>query len=109
MVFTISEVDADQLCGQAFSSFEALYAELNNDRRHQMRMDGPKEQRFIDAAGTTWHVTKRNHPAFPAVACIRVVAKNGRQQLEQHLWCRGTAAWSCDEFIAGYTHPFEWN
>jgi hypothetical protein len=104
-VLASGEAAADELCGRKFVSFDELYRDVA-DARHQIMLDNQKAAMFIDESGTIWRFTKANHPAVPAVACVRGVLKGQRTEFERQFWCRALSG--CDAFIADLIGPFEW-
>jgi hypothetical protein len=99
--------NAEEMCGRTFSSFENLYASFTQERTLSARMDGPRDVMFIDGQGAIWLFAKDSHPAFPAVACVRMVRNGQRAAFERLLWCRASDAGACDVFVADFAGPFE--
>jgi hypothetical protein len=84
---------ADDLCGKAKTTPEALYAELAKDSRlKEMRRSEIYVALEDGTDGTLWTFTLPAHPAHPAVVCRRVMERRGMIEIPTTVECKGAEA-----------------
>jgi hypothetical protein len=56
---------------------------------------------WLEAQGQMWNFTKATHPAYPAIACIRIVKVGDQRHFETQLRCNAAKP-LCDKLYADY-------
>jgi hypothetical protein len=90
---------ADQLCGRNFDSLAQLYADVRSDADHGWRVI--ERSTHITMAGNEmiWAFARESQPAFPAVACLRVIQVDESIGAIVQTRCEG-AKDACDALVA---------
>jgi hypothetical protein len=64
---------ADQLCGRHFDSISQLYTDVRSEADHGWRVIERSTHVIMAGNEMIWAFARESQPAFPAVACLRVM------------------------------------
>jgi hypothetical protein len=64
---------ADQLCGRQFDSLSQLYADVRSEADHGWRVVERPSHIIMAGDQMIWAFARESQPAFPAVACLKIV------------------------------------
>jgi len=64
---------ADQLCGRQFDSLSQLYADVRSAADHGWRVVERPSHIIMAGDQMIWAFARESQPAFPAVACLKVI------------------------------------
>ncbi len=67
------DASADQLCGRQFDSLSQLYADVRSEADHGWRVVERPSHIIMAGDQMIWAFARESQPAFPAVACLKVV------------------------------------
>ena len=68
-----NDASADQLCGRNFDSLSQLYQDVRSEADHGWRVIERSTHIIMAGNEMIWAFARESQPAFPAVACLRVV------------------------------------
>jgi hypothetical protein len=90
---------ADQLCGRQFDSLSQLFADVRSEANQGWRVI-ERPSHFIFAGGQMiWAFARESQPAFPAVACLKIVQGDDTVDAIVQTRCEG-AKDACDAVVA---------
>src|SRR5215468_10156972 len=90
---------ADQLCGRQFDSLSQLYADLRNEADGSWRVIERSTHVLFAGGQMIWAFARDSQPAFPAVACLRIVQVDDSLEAIVQTRCEG-AKDACDAVAA---------
>jgi hypothetical protein len=94
-----SNASADQLCGRQFNSLSQLYADLRSEADRGWRVIERSTHVILAGDQMIWAFARESQPAFPAVACLRVVQVDDSLEAVVQTRCEG-ARDACDAVAA---------
>ena len=94
-----SQADADQLCGRQFDSLSQLYADLRSEADRGWRVIERSTHVIFAGGQMIWAFARDSQPAFPAVACLRIVQVEDSLHAIVQTRCEG-AKDACDAVAA---------
>src|SRR5262249_20881694 len=68
-----SGASADQLCGRNYDSLSQLYADVRSEADRGWRVIERSTHIIMAGNEMIWAFARESQPAFPAVACLRVI------------------------------------
>lgn len=90
---------ADQLCGRQFDSLSQLYADVRSEADHGWRVIERSTHIIMAGDQMIWAFARESQPAFPAVACLKVIQVDESLGAIVQTRCEG-AKDACDAVIA---------
>jgi hypothetical protein len=90
---------ADQLCGRHFDSLSQLYADVRSAADHGWRIIERSTHIIMAGDEMIWAFARESQPAFPAVACLRVIRVDESINAVVQTRCEG-AKDACDAVAA---------
>jgi hypothetical protein len=90
---------ADQLCGRNFDSLSQLYADVRSEAGHGWRVIERSTHIIMAGNDMIWAFARESQPAFPAVACLRVMQVDESIGAIVQTRCEG-AKDACDAVVA---------
>jgi len=90
---------ADQLCGRQFDSLSQLYADLRSEADRGWRVIERSTHVIFAGGQMIWAFARDSQPAFPAVACLRIVQVEDSLHAIVQTRCEG-AKDACDAVAA---------
>jgi hypothetical protein len=90
---------ADQLCGRQFDSLSQLYADLRSEAEPSWRVIERSTHVILAGGQMIWAFARDSQPAFPAVACLRIVQVDDSFEAIVQTRCEG-ARDACDDVVA---------
>jgi hypothetical protein len=90
---------ADQLCGRQFDSLSQLYADLRSEADSGWRVIERPTHVILAGGQMIWDFARDSQPAFPAVACLRIVPVEDSFEAIVQTRCEG-ARDACDAVVA---------
>jgi hypothetical protein len=90
---------ADQLCGRQFDSLSQLYADLRGEADRGWRIIERPAHVILAGGQMIWAFARDSQPAFPAVACLRIVPVDDSFEAIVQTRCEG-AKDACDAVVA---------
>lgn len=90
---------ADQLCGRQFDSLSQLYADVRSEADHGWRVIERSTHIIMAGDQMIWAFARESQPAFPAVACLKVIQVDESFGAIVQTRCEG-AKDACDAVIA---------
>lgn len=99
MLFAPRNAAADQLCGRQFDSLPQLYADLRSEADRGWRVIERSTHVIFAGGQMIWAFARESQPAFPAVACLRVVQVDDSLEAIVQTRCEG-AKDACDAVAA---------
>jgi hypothetical protein len=90
---------ADQLCGRQFDSLSQLYADLRGEADSGWRVIERPTHVILAGGQMIWAFARDSQPAFPAVACLRIVQVDDSFEAIVQTRCEG-ARDACDVVVA---------
>jgi hypothetical protein len=73
MLLAANGASADQLCDRHFDSLSQLYADVRSEAEHGWRVIERSTHVIMAGNEMIWAFARESQPAFPAVACLKVV------------------------------------
>jgi hypothetical protein len=73
ILFASNGASADELCGRHFDSLPQLYADVRSEADHGWRVVERPTHIIMAGNEMIWAFARESQPAFPAVACLRVI------------------------------------
>ena len=92
-------VRADQLCGRQFESLSQLYADVRSEADGAWRVIERPTHVIFAGGQRIWAFARESQPAFPAVACLRIVQVDDSFEAIVQTRCEG-AKDACDAVAA---------
>jgi hypothetical protein len=90
---------ADQLCGRQFDSLSQLYADLRIEADNGWRIIERPTHVIMAGGQMIWAFARDSQPAFPAVACLRIVQVGDSFDAIVQTRCEGPTD-ACDAVVA---------
>jgi hypothetical protein len=90
---------ADQLCDRKFDSLAQLYTDLRSEADSSWRVIERPTHVILAGGQMIWAFAKDSQPAFPAVACLRIVPAGDAFEAIVQTRCEG-AKDACDAVVA---------
>jgi len=90
---------ADQLCGRQFDSLSQLYADVRSEADHGWRVVERTTHIIMAGDQMIWAFARESQPAFPAVACLKVIQVDESLGAMVQIRCEG-AKDACDAVAA---------
>lgn len=90
---------ADQLCGRQFDSLSQLYADVRSEANSDWRIIERSTHVILAGNLMIWAFARDSQPAFPAVACLRIVQGDDSIEAIVQTRCEG-AKDACDALVA---------
>jgi hypothetical protein len=90
---------ADELCGRHFDSLSQLYVDVRNEADHGWRVIERSTHIIMAGNEMIWAFARESQPAFPAVACLRVIQADESISAIVQTRCEG-AKDACDAVVA---------
>jgi hypothetical protein len=95
----LDSASADELCGRQFDSLSQLYADLRNEANRGWRVIERSTHIILAGDQMIWAFAQDSQPAFPAVACLRIVPAGDSLNAIVQVRCLGKKA-ACDAVAA---------
>jgi hypothetical protein len=95
VLFAPDTASADQLCGRQFDSLPQLYASLRSEADNSWRVIERPSHVILAGGQMIWAFARESQPAFPAVACLRIVPREDSVDAIVQTRCEG-AKDACD-------------
>jgi hypothetical protein len=95
----LDSAGADELCGRQFDSLSQLYADLRNEANRGWRVIERSTHIILAGDQMIWAFARDSQPAFPAVACLRIVPTGDSLNAIVQVRCLGKKA-ACDAAAA---------
>jgi len=73
ILFAPDPARADQLCGRQFDTLSQLYADLRKEADASWRVIERPSHIILAGGQMIWAFARESRPAFPAVACLKIV------------------------------------
>jgi hypothetical protein len=99
VILAPSNAAADQICGRQFDSLSQLYANLRSEADRGWRVIERSTHVILAGDQMIWAFARESQPAFPAVACLRVVQVDDSLEAFVQTRCEGEKA-ACDAVAA---------
>jgi hypothetical protein len=99
--------NADQLCGRQFDSLSQLYADLRSETDSGWRIIERPTHVILAGGQMIWAFARDSQPAFPAVACLRIVPAGDSFEAIVQTRCEG-ARDACDA-VAARANTKDWS
>jgi hypothetical protein len=90
---------ADELCGRHFDSLSQLFTDVRSEADHGWRVIERSTHVIMAGNEMIWAFARESQPAFPAVACLRVVHVDESVSALVQTRCEG-AKDACDAVVA---------
>ena len=98
---------ADQLCDRQFDSLSQLYADLRGEANRAWRVIERSTHVTFVGEQMIWTFARESQPAFPAVACLRIVQVDDSIEAIVQTRCEG-AKDACDA-VAAKANGKDWS
>src|SRR5438552_2507935 len=98
---------ADQLCGRQFDSLSQLYDDLRSEAKDGWRVIERSTHIIFAGSQMIWAFARDSQPAFPAVACLQIVALDDSIEAIVQTRCEG-AKDACDA-VAAKANGKDWS
>ena len=98
---------ADELCGRQFDTLPQLYGDLRIEADSGWRIIERPTHVILAGAQMIWAFARESQPAFPAVACLRIVPAGDSFDAIVQTRCEG-ARDACDAVVAR-AHTKDWS
>jgi hypothetical protein len=98
-ILIATNASADQLCGRNFDSLSQLYADVRSEADHGWRVIERSTHIIMAGNEMIWAFARESQPAFPAVACLRVIHVDESLNAIIETRCYG-AIDACDAVVA---------
>lgn len=89
-LFASQSASADELCGRHFASLSQLYADIRSEADHGWRVIERSTHIMMAGNEMIWAFARESQPAFPAVACLRVMHVDESVKAIIQTRCEGT-------------------
>jgi len=99
IILAPSHAAADELCGRQFDSLSQLYADLRSEADRGWRVIERSTHVILAGGQMIWAFARDSQPAFPAVACLRIVQVEDSLHAIVQTRCEG-ARDACDAVAA---------
>jgi hypothetical protein len=99
VLFGPNTARADQLCGRQFDSLSQLYVDLRSEADRGWRVIERSSHVIFAGGQMIWAFARESQPAFPAVACLRIVPRDDSIGAIVETRCEG-ARDACDAVAA---------
>jgi hypothetical protein len=99
ILFVPNVASADELCGRHFDSLSQLYADVRSEADHGWRVIERSTHIMMAGNEMIWAFARESQPAFPAVACLRVMHVDDSISAIVQTRCEG-AKDACDALAA---------
>jgi hypothetical protein len=99
VLFAPHSASADELCGRHFDSLSQLYADIRSEADHGWRVIERSTHIMMAGDEMIWAFARESQPAFPAVACLRVIHVDESINAIIQTRCEG-AKEACAEVVA---------
>lgn len=90
ILFALNSASADELCGRQFDSLSQLYAGIRSEADHGWRVIERSTHIMMAGDEMIWAFARESQPAFPAVACLRVIHVDESINAIVQTRCEGT-------------------
>jgi hypothetical protein len=98
---------ADQLCGRQFDSLSQLYADLRGETNRGWQVIERSTHIIFAGGQMIWAFATDSQPAFPAVACLKIVQVDESIEAIVQTRCEG-AKDACDA-VAAKANGKDWS
>ena len=99
ILLALDGASADELCGRRFDSLSQLFTDVRSEADHGWRVIERSTHIIMAGNEMIWAFARESQPAFPAVACLRVVHVGESVSALVQTRCEG-AKDACDAVVA---------
>ena len=98
---------ADQLCGRQFDSLSQLYVDVRKEADDGWRIIERSTHVILAGNQMIWAFARESQPAYPAVACLKIVPRDDSIEAIVQTRCEG-AKDACDA-VAAKANGKDWS
>ena len=98
---------ADELCGRQFDSLSQLYANIRSEADQSWRVIERSSHVIFAGNQMIWAFARESQPAYPAVACLKIVPRDDSIEAIVQTRCKG-ARDACDA-VAAKANGKDWS
>jgi hypothetical protein len=107
VLFAADTASADELCGRQFDSLSQLYADLRSEADRFSRVIERSSHVIFAGDQMIWAFARESQPAYPAVACLKIVPRDDSIEAIVQTRCEG-ARDACDA-VAAKANGKDWS
>jgi len=107
VLFAPDTASADELCGRQFDSLSQLYADLRSEADRFSRVIERSSHVIFAGDQMIWAFARESQPAYPAVACLKIVPRDDSIEAVVQTRCEG-ARDACDA-VAAKANGKDWS